>query len=263
MQSYTRDVAVPRRFEAEYRVRFDEADANGLLRPSGFLRYAQDIAWLHSEAAGFGRDWYAERAVQWLVRDVDLRILAPVTYGDRLTVSTEVVGWRHVWARRQALVRRGDTDVALVETDWVLLGRDGRPARLPDEIAAFLASGQTFARRRLELGPAPTDASRLVTTVRPADVDPMRHLNNAAYLDLIDGAAATLADDAPAASGAPAAAASGAPAAARYRVSYLLPAPAGATVEVACWPAPDGSVACGIHDDAGVELTRASVSRSR
>ena len=50
-----------RRLSHHYQVRFDEADAQGLLRPSGFLRYAQDMAWRHSESAGFGLDWYAER----------------------------------------------------------------------------------------------------------------------------------------------------------------------------------------------------------
>ena len=37
------------RIEHEYRVRFDEADADGWLRPSGLLRYAQDMAWRHSD----------------------------------------------------------------------------------------------------------------------------------------------------------------------------------------------------------------------
>jgi acyl-CoA thioesterase FadM len=241
-------VTVPRRFEAEYRVRFDEADAGGRLRSSGFLRFAQDIAWQHSEAAGFGRDWYAERAMHWLVRDVDLQILAPVSYGDRLAVRTEVVGWRHVWARRRALVLRGDAIVAVVETDWVLLRTDGRPARLPIEMTALLASGQTFTRRRLELGRTPANPMRAAVTVRASDVDPMGHLNNAAYVDLVDEAAALL----PADPSGPRE---------RYQVSYLLPAPSGATVEVACWSGPDASIACRIQDQRGTELTRVLVGR--
>src|SRR6187399_2022069 len=133
-------MAVTPRFQAQYRVRFDEADASGQLRPSGFLRFAQDIAWQHSEAAGFDRAWYADRALHWLVRDVDLRVLGPVVFGQRLDVSTEVVGWRHIWARRHAEVRdvphgsHSDALLATIATDWVLLGADARPARLPSEI---------------------------------------------------------------------------------------------------------------------------------
>src|SRR4029078_6036089 len=46
--------------EARYRVRFDEAGPDGRLRTSGLMRYAQDLAWLHSTALGFGREWDAE-----------------------------------------------------------------------------------------------------------------------------------------------------------------------------------------------------------
>jgi len=176
-----------------YQVRFDEADARARLRPSGYLRYAGDMAWRHSEAAGFGREWYAERSLGWLVRNVALHITAGVTYGDTLTVSTEVIGWRHVWARRQAVMRRGgaadDPDagevVAVVHTDWVLLSRDGRPARMPAEIAAWFATERTFERNRVLLPETPADATHLATRVRPLDVDPMGHMNNAAYLDVV------------------------------------------------------------------------------
>jgi acyl-CoA thioesterase FadM len=258
-------VAVSTTHVAEYRVRFDEADAAGRLRPSGFLRFAQDVAWLHSESAGFGRAWYTGRAMHWLVRDVDLQVMAPVDHGDRLTVSTEVVGWRHVWARRHAEVRRGPAGrrrvhdvepadgrdraadgelVAIVETDWVLLTDDGRPGRLPPEMAAFLAPGRTFSRRRLDLAATPSSAARTRERIRPADVDPMGHLNNAAYLDIVDEAVAGLptapTDDA----------------ATRYRIGYLMPALAGTEVEVACWPAGEGSIACRISDATGSELTR-------
>ena len=90
------------RIERTYRVRFDEAGADGHLRSSGFLRYAQDLAWIHSESAGFGRDWYSSRGLTWLVRSVELEIVGSVEYGAELTVSTQVIGFRRVWARRRS-----------------------------------------------------------------------------------------------------------------------------------------------------------------
>jgi len=248
---------IRRRFEADYRVRFDEADADGLLRPSGFLRYAQDMAWRHSEQVGFGRDWYAERSLHWLVRNVTLEIRAPVTYGDTLTVSTEIIGRRHVWVRRHAEMRRtaGPTApadgalVANVDTDWVLLTLEGQPARVPSEITALFAAAPTFERSRLTLAATPKDATRLRTRVRPQDTDPMGHLNNAAYLDLVGEAMASSA-----------AGQDGRPAG-RYRVGYVRPALPGAPIEVAFWPAADVSLACRISDGEGEELTRVLLSR--
>ena len=40
-------------WQTSYRVRFDEAGPDGHLRTSGFMRYAQDLAWQHSADLGF------------------------------------------------------------------------------------------------------------------------------------------------------------------------------------------------------------------
>ncbi len=253
-----------RRLRHCYQVRFDEADANGRLRPSGYLRYAQDMAWRHSESAGFGRDWYAARSLTWLVRNVSLHLRAAVTYGEQITLTTEVTGWRHVWARRQGVIRRGehqdDSDtgevVAVVDTDWVLLGEDGRPARVPDEIATWFAAEPTFERGRVLIAETPTDATRLAIRVRPLDVDPMAHMNNAAYLDVVDEVMAHL----------PPATVGGGPddgpVGRLYRVGYLQPALPDARLDVAAWRPDAGSIACRICDGDGTELTRVLISRS-
>jgi acyl-ACP thioesterase len=257
-------VDVPRRLSHRYQVRFDEADVHGRLRPSGYLRFAQDMAWRHSELAGFGRDWYARRSLAWLVRDVRLHITGTVTYADVLEASTEVVGWRHVWARRHAELRRlappGSDDegvpVASIDTDWVLLTADGRPARVPDEITALFGTEQTFERRRDELPSTPPDAARLVTRVRPIDVDPMGHMNNAAYLDILEEGLALLPADSPWATDALKVASL----ACCYDVGYVRPALPGSALDVACWQPDPLSVACRISDGGGSELARVRVA---
>ena len=139
-----------RRIEHEYRVRFDEADADGWLRPSGLLRYSQDMAWRHSTEDGFEREWYEARGMAGLVRNCKLTITRPITYGDVLSVSTEVVGWRHVWARRHSRIRRIESEdgrgedglMATVDTDWVLLTSENRPAKVPPEVARYFSTAE-------------------------------------------------------------------------------------------------------------------------
>lgn len=176
------------RLERTYRVRFDEAGADGHLRSSGFLRYAQDLAWIHSESAGFGRDWYGSRGLTWLVRSVELEVVDPVVYGAELTASTEVIGFRRVWARRRSEFRQPGSEriAAIALTDWVLLNSRGRPVRPPDEIlAAFPSPVGDFTPIRLGLAP-PSAVSRVEFSARNSEVDPLGHVNNAAYIDYVD-----------------------------------------------------------------------------
>ena len=84
-----------------YRVRFDECGADGIVRTSSLLRYAQDVAWVHSEQLGFDREWYTSRGLAWVVRAAELGILQSVPLGMTLSVSTRITGFRKVWARRR------------------------------------------------------------------------------------------------------------------------------------------------------------------
>jgi medium-chain acyl-[acyl-carrier-protein] hydrolase len=174
-------------FEGLYRIRFDEADGEGTLRPSGYVRYAQDLAWQHSEARGFDRAWYGERGIGWLVRWVQLEMIEPVQYGATVRVTTEVEGGRRSWARRHTEAHGEDGRLhAIVLTDWILMSDRGRPARVPDEIVRAFSGGAEVEAGRVVLDEPPPGAQMVELTVRPQDVDPMRHVNNAIYFDYVD-----------------------------------------------------------------------------
>src|SRR5207247_6493647 len=95
-------------WETSYRVRFDEAGPDGRLRTSGFMRYAQDLAWQHSAELGFGRAWYAERGLTWLVRAAELMIVASPEMGSTVGARTAIVGIRRVFARRRGEFLQAD-----------------------------------------------------------------------------------------------------------------------------------------------------------
>lgn len=179
---------VEQRIERPYRVRFDEAGPDGNLRSGGYLRFAQDLAWIHSESAGFGREWYGVRGLFWLVRGVELEILDAIEFGAELSVTTQVIGFRRVIARRRSEFRRVGSErlVALAFTDWVLLNDAGRPVRPPHEIPEAFEAVNDFTPLRVDPGIAPADADELDFVVRRTETDPMAHVNNAGYLDYLD-----------------------------------------------------------------------------
>ena len=221
-------------YETTYRVRFDEAGPDGGLRTSGFMRYAQDLAWQHSAALGFGREWYAERGLTWLVRAAELEILADVPMGESVTARTAVVGMRRVFARRRGEFRRADGSPAgWVHTDWVLIDGRGALVRIPPIFGEmFGGTDSTGLVGRLPLAPTPTNASRRAFRVRPHELDPMDHANNAVYLVWLEE---SLLD-----AGADAGIAAIRSVPRRYRMEFAMAVEAGAAIEGVAWRADDG-----------------------
>lgn len=233
---------------APFRVRFDEAGPDGLLRTSVLLRYAQDLAWYHSARRGFDRDWYRERGLTWLARTAEVGVEAPVRVGDELTGTTRVVGWRRVWARRRTeFVDAAGRLVAWTHVDWVLLDGRGSPTRVPADFQpVFGAPDAPFALARVPLADPGAEATVFRFAVRPQELDPMDHVNNAVYADWLDEQVI----------------AAGGRAEVRAiprlaRLEYARAAEAGASVVAVTWRGADGGWSCRIAEEAGTELLRA------
>ena len=218
-------------FAAGYRVRFDEAGADGRMRTSSLLRYAQDIAWRHSEDLGFDRTWYTERGRWWVVRAVELEVLAPVSMGRTLRVTTAVVGHRRIWARRRGEFRLADgTLAAVASTDWVIVDERGRILRIPADFGDAFPNVELVGDIiRVAPPPVPPAAARLTLRARPQDIDPMGHVNNAVYLDWLEEAVAAAGDPA---------ATTAVPR--RVAIEYAASAEAGDALEATAWPADGG-----------------------
>lgn len=239
-------------YRAGYRVRFDEAGPDGQARISALLRYAQDVAWRHSEDLGFDRDWYRERGVGWVVRAVELELQAPIPMGHALQLTTAVVGHRRIWARRLAECRLAAGSLAArVTTDWVLLDGRNRIVRIPDDFGVVFVNPEVDGEILRVPPPEGAPAASVALGVRPRDLDPLDHVNNAVYVDWLDEAVEA-AGWRPAARDTPE----------TWRLEYLASAGRGDEVVVdlhggaSSWQAR-------IRRSDGAELLRASATRGR
>jgi acyl-ACP thioesterase len=235
---------------ASFRVRFDEAGPDGLLRTSSLLRYAQDLAARHSDALGYDRAWYRERGFTWLVRAAAIDVFAPIHHGAELAGTTRVLGFRRVWSRRESTFHLGPELVARVGIDWVLLDERGAPTRIPADIeTAFpgVAPAVTLQLGRVSLGDARDGAPSRSFEVRPHELDPLDHVNNAVYADWVEEA--VLVD--------PAGRAAIGALPRRLRLEYALAAGPGDRVAATCW-ADEAGWSCRIVRSAdGLDLVRA------
>ncbi len=235
---------------APFRLRFDEAGPDGSLRTSTLLRFAQDLAWQHSDERGFTRAWYADRGLAWLARAAEVAVLRRVLVGDRLIGTTRVIGWRRVWARRRTeFSNEAGHSVATTHVDWVLLDGRGAPTRIPADFeAAFGAPQGSLTLARVDLGPSPAEADRATFSVRPQELDPMDHVNNAVYADWME-------ERVMATGGAAGIAATRAlPRVAR--LEYVRAADRGMSVTARTWRAGDGGWSCRLLDPSGADLLR-------
>ena len=239
-------------FSSAFRVRFDEADPDGLVRSSTLLRYTQDLAAQHSEALGYDRAWYAAQGLSWLVRTAEVEVREAIPYGSALLATTRVVGFRRVWSRRETTFELDGTCVAVVRIDWVLLDRRGAPARIPAEFERIFpprGSAGPLQLGRVALSETPADAVRVPLAVRPQELDPLDHVNNAAYADWLDETILR-------AVGAERRATVGA-VPRRVRLEYALPAGPGETVEMLAWLEAGGWSCRVVRMGDGAELLRA------
>ncbi len=234
-----------------YRVRFDEAGPDGHARISTLLRYAQDVAWRHSEDLGFNRDWYRDRGVGWVVRAVELELHAPIPMGHTLRVSTAVVGHRRIWARRLGEGLLADGSLATrITTDWVLLDGRNRIVRIPDDFGVVFVNPEVDSEITRVAPPTGEPVSSLTLRVHPRDLDPLDHVNNAVYVDWLEEAL-EVAGWKPAARATPE----------TWRLEYLASAGPGDEVtvdlhgEAAAWHAR-------IRRSDGAELLRAQANRT-
>jgi acyl-ACP thioesterase len=129
----------------------------------------------------------------------------------------------------------------------VLLNAQGRPVRPPAEIIdAFGPQMAEFTPQRLAAAARPPHAERATFDVRRSELDPMGHVNNAAYLDYLDEH--YLADAARATLAVPR----------RYRAEFLASAEPGARLTSVGWA--DGPVwRYRLDDDSARELFRANL----
>jgi acyl-CoA thioester hydrolase len=225
-----------------FRIRHYECDGYGHLNHANYLRCMQETAFDASAAVGYDFDRYAVLGHTWLIRDTEIKYLAPLRYGDETAVKTWVLDMGRVRSRRayeMTSVRTGDL-CARATMDWVYLNTESlRPASIPPAMqAAFLPDGPPAdAPARARFPGLPDPPPGVFTTRRRVewrDIDPLGHVNNAVYLSYLEDAGMAVAE----AFGWPFArmeAAGFGIVARHHRIEYRAPAVMGDEIEIATW----------------------------
>ena len=178
-----------REFGLTHVVRYDECNCFGLLTPTAFLRFMQDIAARDAADAQLSGNGY------WVVRQTVMSFNAPVPMHTRLDLKTFGIGFTRITAQRGYEARLAGQPFAdpvlSARSLWVYVDPRGRPIRLPERTGEiWLPDGP---QPQLADAPFPafpaSEPAAITTIVRFSDIDPMMHMNNASAVEKLDNAA--------------------------------------------------------------------------
>jgi acyl-ACP thioesterase len=153
-----------------------DADATGRRRLDAVARYLQAAAVDDASETGWGAPEHL-----WVLRSVRIDVHAPLLDDGSVAIVTWGSSLSSLAAGRRWSLSGDAGGTIEVDSTWIHLGPDARPARIGagfDDYA--IATQGRVASTTLTLS-APEDGRRVGWPLRTTDVDRMGHVNNAAY----------------------------------------------------------------------------------
>jgi acyl-ACP thioesterase len=171
-----------RMFRVGYRVRLSDVDATGRVRLDAVARYLQDAA-IDDVAE---TNWGAPEHL-WVLRAVRIDVLRPFLGDGEVGVVTWGSSFSSLAAGRRWSLTGDAGGVIEVDSTWIHLDADARPARIGEGFDEYAEAAQgRVASTTLTLLTPATDGSTVAWPLRATDVDRMGHVNNAAYWAAIE-----------------------------------------------------------------------------
>ena len=173
--------AIGRTFASRRRVRLADMDERGRVRLDAIARYLQDVAIEDVEETGWGLPDHL-----WFVRRIRLDVRVPPLEDRELELVTWCSGLAVIAAGRRWSVTGDRGGRIEVDSVWIHLGPDQRPARIESFGVYAEATGGRPVSTRLELPVPGPDAARMAWPLRATDVDRHGHVNNAVYWQAVE-----------------------------------------------------------------------------
>jgi acyl-CoA thioester hydrolase len=124
----------------EIRIYYEDTDCGGVVYYANYLRYFERARTEFLRDRGVDVAYWMEQGLLFTVVEAQVSYLAPARYGDVLSIATQVTDVRKVrFSLAHEIVRVSDSRPLVTgATSLACVGPDGRPARVPEEVARTL-----------------------------------------------------------------------------------------------------------------------------
>lgn len=133
-------------FALELTVEAADVDALGHVNNIVYVRWLQDVATAHANAAGVSHADLVRIGAVFVVRKHEIEYLRPGFLGERIILRTHVSWWKGASCERVTSIDRVSDGAVLAraKTLWAFVNaQTGKPTRLPPEVVNAFASSAT------------------------------------------------------------------------------------------------------------------------
>ena len=174
-----------------FRIRWRECGAYAILDPIHYIYFMQETFMAHADEHGYSPGSELKKGRAWVIRETEIEYLHPLRYGETVRVSMQIGELRRISVTRfyEFNVESTGELVARSRSEFVCVNAESHlPMAVPEDIIAdFFPDGipdKPLSRSRFPKSPPPPQSVfKMRKKVEFRDLDPLRHVNNATYLN--------------------------------------------------------------------------------
>ena len=179
------------KIEIEKKVGFYEVDSDFTLRFKSLSHFFQDATGAHSDWGGCGIRWLMGQGKAWVLYRTCIRAYRMPCLGDDLKILTWSRGGKGYRAHRDFEVLCKGEKIVSATSLWLFIDIENKKIlKVPGEAAQWytVETDQTLDMDIDGFQPNLKFDFELSETaeIRPSDLDPLCHVNNALYLDFLE-----------------------------------------------------------------------------
>jgi acyl-CoA thioester hydrolase len=122
------------------RVYYEDTDFSGHVYHANYLKYCERARSGYLRDMGVDQNAMFAAGQAFVVRKMDCEFLRPAKFDDELLVETSLVEMSGARFELAQVVRRGDEALFSARVTVAIIGKDGRPQRVPESLKAVLGS---------------------------------------------------------------------------------------------------------------------------